>query len=106
MAEGYAIDHESLATHESDIRDVMDQVKGAVDQVRGLFDVQAFGVVGTIWATPLNAWIEAHTSCIDTAVAAGTKVADNVRSMNENYQTNEQNVAGSFTAIDGDLKGA
>ena len=104
MADGYEITHASLEKHESDIRAVMSQVKGAIDQVRDPIDVQAFGIIGMTWAGYLNLWIDAHTGCVDAAVEAGNQTADNVKAMNQNYRDNEQNVAGSFTSIHGDLK--
>jgi hypothetical protein len=102
MADGYQITHASLEKHESDIREVMSQVKGAIDTVRDPIDFQAFGIIGQSWAGYLNLWIDAHTRCVDAAVEAGNQTADNVKSMNENYKNNEDTVAKGFTAIQAD----
>ncbi|HVV25399.1 MAG TPA: type VII secretion target [Pseudonocardiaceae bacterium] len=104
MGDGYNVEPASLDKHEQDIRQVMEQVSGAVNSVRDLFDVEAFGIVGTVWATALNAWVQQHTSCIDSAVKAGNQVADSVGKMAQNYRQNEQNVAQSFTSISNDME--
>jgi hypothetical protein len=106
MADGYKIEHASLDKHEQDIRQVMEQVSSAVGTVREPFDVQAFGLVGSIWSAGLNAWITGHTGCVDSAVKAGNDVADSVKKMNENYKQNESNLAASFNAINTDNQGA
>jgi ABC-type transporter Mla subunit MlaD len=106
MGGGYEVEPTSLDQHEQDIRQVMDQVSGAMNSVRDLFDVEAFGIVGTPWATVLNAWVQQHTGCIDSAVKAGNQVADSVGKMAANYRQNEQSVAASFTAIHTDTQGA
>jgi hypothetical protein len=106
MSGGYEVQPASLDQHEQDIRQVMEQVSGAIDSVRDLFDPQAFGIIGSTWATAVNAWIQQHTSCIDSAVKAGNSVADSVGRMSQNYQQNEANVAQSFTSISGNMQGA
>jgi Excreted virulence factor EspC, type VII ESX diderm len=103
MSGGYEVQPASLNQHEQDIRQVMEQVSGAVDSVRDLFDPQAFGIIGSVWATGVNAWIQQHTSCVDSAVKAGEGVADSVAKMSQNYQQNEADVARSFTSISGDM---
>ncbi|HEX5403563.1 MAG TPA: type VII secretion target [Pseudonocardiaceae bacterium] len=103
MGDGYEVQPASLSEHEQDIRQVMEQVSGAVNSVRSVFDPQAFGIIGQVWATGLNAWIQQHTSCVDSAVKAGESVADSVAKMNQNYQQNEDDVAQSFTSISGDM---
>ena len=104
MGDGYEVSPSSLGQHESDIRQVMEQVSGAVDSVRDLFDPAAFGIIGTDWSLALNAWIQQHTGCIDSAVKAGNDTADSVGKMCANYQQNESDVAQSFTSISGDMK--
>ena len=106
MSGGYEVQPASLSEHEQDIRQVMEQVSGAVSSVRDLFDPQAFGIIGTVWATGVNAWIQQHTSCVDSAVKAGDAVADSVAKMNQNYQQNEADVAQSFTSISSNMQGA
>jgi hypothetical protein len=106
MADGYKIEHASLDKHEQDIRQIMEQVSGAVGTVREPFDVQAFGVIGSTWSWGLNDWIKGHTGCVDSAVKAGNGVADSVKKMNDNYKQNESDVAGSFTSINTDMQGA
>ena len=106
MSGGYEVQAKTLDQHESDIRQVMEQVSGAVSSVRDLFDPKAFGIIGTEWSLALNLWIQQHTSCIDAAVKAGNDVADSVGRMSQNYQHNEAAVAQSFTSINGDLQGA
>lgn len=106
MGGGYEVSTSSLDRHEQDVRQVMDQVSGALNSVRDLFDVEAFGIVGTPWATALNLWIQQHTGCIDSAVKAGNQVADSVAKMSQNYQQNERNLAQTFTSIHNDMRGA
>jgi hypothetical protein len=106
MSGGYEVTPASLGEHEQDIRQVMEQVSGAVDSVRDLFDPKAFGIIGTEWSLALNAWIGQHTSCIDSAVKAGDDVADSVAKMSQNYQQNEADVAQSFTSISNNIQGA
>lgn len=96
---GFSVDHASLDKHEQDIRQVMEQITGAVNSVRQPFDVQAFGVIGSTWSGALNDWIVGHTGCVDAAVRACAETADNVKAMNENYRQNESDTAQSFTAI-------
>jgi hypothetical protein len=105
MGDGYEVSTSTLDQHEQDIRQIMGQVSGAVDSVRDLFDPQAFGIIGTEWSMGLNAWIQQHTGCIDSAVKAASGVADSVATMSQNYQRNEADVARSFTSISGDMKG-
>jgi uncharacterized protein YukE len=93
------IDHSSLDKHAEEIKQIVEQVNGAVNQVRQLFDVKAFGIIGTVWATAVNEWVQSHTKAVDAAVQACTETADKVKSMNENYKQNETDVAQSFTAI-------
>ena len=102
-SDGYEVSPSSLDQHESDIRQVMEQVSGAVGSVRQLFDPAAFGIIGTDWSMALNAWIQQHTGCIDSAVKAGNDTADSVGKMSQNYQQNESDVAQSFNSISGDM---
>jgi hypothetical protein len=103
-SDGYEVRPSSLDQHESDIRQVMEQVSGAVDSVRDLFDPAAFGIIGTDWSMALNLWIQQHTSCIDSAVKAGNDTADSVAKMSQNYQQTETDLAQSFDSISGDMK--
>jgi hypothetical protein len=100
---GYEVESTTLDQHETDIRQIMEQVSGAMNSVRDLFDPKAFGIIGTEWALGLNLWIQQHTSCIDSAVKAANDVADSVGKMSQNYQHNEAAVAQTFTSIHSDM---
>ncbi|HEX4724538.1 MAG TPA: hypothetical protein VH333_18605 [Pseudonocardiaceae bacterium] len=99
MPEGFVVDHQSLDQHSQDIDQIMDQISEATGDAGSLWDPQAFGIIGESWAGILSIWTTSADKAIKTAVAGGKKVSDNVKSMNENYKNNEQNVAQSFNAI-------
>ncbi len=99
MADGFQVDHQSLDQHSQDISQIMDQISEATGDAGSLWDPKAFGIIGESWAGILSIWTNSADKAIKNAVAAGQKVSDNVKSMNENYKTNENNVAQSFTAI-------
>ena len=99
MTDGFLVDHQSLDQHSQDIDQIMDQISEATGDAGSLWDPQAFGIIGESWAGILSIWTTSADKAIKTAVAAGKKVSDNVKSMNENYKNNDQNIAQGFNAI-------
>ena len=98
-AGGFQVNHQSLDQHSQDIEQIMDQITEAAGDAGSLWDPQAFGIIGESWAGSLSIWTNSANNAIKTAVAAGKVVSEHVKTMNENYRTNEDNVAGSFNAI-------
>jgi len=98
-AGGFQIDHQSLDQHSQDIEQIMDQITEAAGDAGSLWDPQAFGIIGESWAGILSIWTNSANNAIKTAVAAGKVVSEHVKTMNENYKTNEDNTKRSFDAI-------
>jgi hypothetical protein len=105
MTNGFQIEHASLDQHSQDITTIMEQISGATGEAGSLWDPKAFGIIGESWAGILSIWTDAADKAIKTAVEAGHKVAGDVKSMNDRYKHNEDDIARNMNAISGGTGG-
>ena len=76
--EAMKVDFDVLGGHEGEIREIADRVQQAVDAAgtAGALDFDAFGLVGQVFAVPIQGWVDTADSFLSAAVEAGHDVAD------------------------------
>jgi Excreted virulence factor EspC, type VII ESX diderm len=86
------VDFDVLGGHEDEIREIADRVQQAVDAAgtAGALDFDAFGLVGQVFALPIQAWVDTADSFLSAAVEAGHEVADRVKTAHTAFRNHEQ----------------
>lgn len=105
---GFQVDLEALAGHEPEVRDTADKVKQAIEATgegQALFDINAFGIVGQIFAAPIQIWVSRATSFVQDLGDTGHDVADKVQAAHQALSTHEDHSKGALTAIGKDITG-
>jgi uncharacterized protein YukE len=86
------VDFDVLGGHEDEIREIADRVQQAVDAAgtAGALDFDAFGLVGQVFAVPIQGWVDTADSFLSAAVEAGHEVADRVKTAHTAFRNHEQ----------------
>ncbi|KAA2264744.1 hypothetical protein F0L68_06540 [Solihabitans fulvus] len=101
---GTEVDLEQLKQHETDVRGIAADVDTAVsasDSGGAAFDIDAFGIVGQIFALPIQGWVDAAVDFLQQAATVGHEVADRLKDSRETYQSTDQEHADNFDQICG-----
>lgn len=85
------LDFAALGGHEDEIREIADKVQQAADASRSAqaLGTDAFGLVGQIFAIPIQAWVDEADLFLAAAVAAGHEVADRVKTTHTAFTEHE-----------------
>lgn len=91
--EAMKVDFDALGGHEGEIRGIADRVQQAVEAAGSAqaLDFDAFGLVGQVFAVPIQAWVDSADGFLNSAVEAGHDVADRVKSAHTAFSEHEQN---------------
>ncbi|WP_410673426.1 type VII secretion target [Amycolatopsis sp. cmx-4-68] len=91
--EGMKVDFDVLGGHEDEIREIADRVQQAVEAAgtAGALDFDAFGLVGQVFAVPIQVWVETANGFLSDAVEAGHEVADRVKTAHTAFREHEEN---------------
>jgi hypothetical protein len=103
---GFKVDLEALAGHEPEVRDTATKIQEAIDatgEAQGLFDINAFGLVGQIFAGGIQYWVATATDFVKGLGDAGHTLADKVQGAHQALSTHEENSKGMLTAIGKDI---
>ena len=89
--EAMKVDFDVLGGHEDEIREIADRVQQAVDAAgtAGALDFDAFGLVGQVFAVPIQGWVDSADSFLSAAVEAGHDVADRVKAAHTAFREHE-----------------
>ncbi len=87
------VDFDVLGGHEDEIREIAGKVQQAVDAAgtAQALDFDAFGLVGQVFAVPIQGWVDTAESFLNAAVEAGHEVADRVKTAHTAFTEHEQN---------------
>jgi hypothetical protein len=90
---GMKVDFDVLGGHEDEIREIADKVQQALDASGSAqaLDFDAFGLVGQVFAIPIQGWVDSADKFLGDAVAAGHEVADRVKTAHGAFTEHEQN---------------
>jgi hypothetical protein len=105
MSGGFKVGLDELGAHEEEVRQIAQEVQTAVDasgEAQAAFDLNAFGLVGQVFALPIQAWISSAGDFLNAAAEAGHEVADRVQTAHTMYTEHETKTA---TLIEGIGKG-
>ncbi|MEU0789891.1 type VII secretion target [Amycolatopsis sp. NPDC005961] len=85
------VDFDVLGGHEDEIRQIADRVQQAVEAAgtAGALDFDAFGLVGQVFALPIQVWVETANGFLGDAVEAGHEVADRVKTAHTAFRDHE-----------------
>jgi len=85
------VDFDVLGGHEDEIREIAAKVQQALDAAgtAQALDFDAFGLVGQVFALPIQAWIDTADSFLAAAVEAGHEVADRVKTAHAAFREHE-----------------
>jgi hypothetical protein len=99
------VDFDVLGGHEDEIREIADRVQQAVDAAgtAQALDFDAFGLVGQVFAIPIQAWLTQADQFLDAAVEAGHDVADRVKAAHTAFREHEQHTTGLIEGIGKEL---
>jgi hypothetical protein len=99
---GFKVDLEALKGHEPEVREVADKIQQAIDasgDAQALCDINAFGLVGQVFAAPLQLWLNYCTGFVKDLGTAGHTLADKVSSAHGAISTHEDNSKKMLTAL-------
>lgn len=103
---GFQVDLEALAGHEPEVRDVADKIQQAIDaagDAHALGDINAFGLVGQVFAIPLQIWYGICTNFIKDLGTTGHTLADKVATAHQSLSTHEDNSKQMLAALGKEL---
>lgn len=85
------LDVDALGGHEDEIREIADKVQQAVDAAgtAQALDFDAFGLVGQVFAIPIQQWLTIADTFLAAAVEAGHEVADRVKTTHTAFTEHE-----------------
>jgi hypothetical protein len=99
------IDFDVLGGHEDEIREIADKVQQALDASGSAqaLDFDAFGLVGQVFAVPIQGWVDTADSFLASAVDAGHDVADRVKTAHGAFTEHEQKTKSLLEGIGKEL---
>jgi hypothetical protein len=99
------VDFDVLGGHEDEIREIAGKVQQALDAAgtAQALDFDAFGIVGQVFALPIQAWIDTADGFLESAVAAGHDVADRVKTAHTAFRDHEETTKGLIEGIGKEL---
>jgi hypothetical protein len=86
------VDFDVLGGHEDEVREIAGQVQQALDAAgtAQALDFDAFGLVGQVFAIPIQGWIDTADGFLASAVEAGHDVADRVKTAHTAFRDHEE----------------
>ncbi|WP_236789958.1 type VII secretion target [Amycolatopsis sp. GM8] len=102
MARGYQVDLQALAGHEPEVRSAADKIHEAIDatgEAGALFDINAFGLIGQIFAGGIQYWVSSATNLVKGLGDAGHDLADKVQSAHDAMSNHEDASKQKLTAL-------
>ncbi|MGW3959332.1 type VII secretion target [Amycolatopsis sp. NPDC005003] len=102
---GLRVDFDVLGGHEDEVREIAAEVQQALDAAGAAqaLDFDAFGLVGQVFALPIQAWVDTADSFLAAAVEAGHEVADRVKTAHTAFREHEQKTKGLIEGIGKEL---
>ncbi|MEA5366562.1 type VII secretion target [Amycolatopsis sp., V23-08] len=99
------VDFDVLGGHEDEIREIAGKVQQALDAAGSAqaLDFDAFGIVGQVFAVPIQAWVDTADGFLGSAVEAGHDVADRVKTAHAAFSEHEQNTKNLIEGIGKEL---
>jgi hypothetical protein len=101
-AGGFEVQPDALTAHENELRQIADQVKASIDasgSAQAALDLNAFGLVGQLFALPIQGWITTASDFLNQAAAAGQDVADKLKNANEAIGDNEDKTVALLDSV-------
>jgi uncharacterized protein YukE len=101
-AGGFEVKPDALTAHENELRQIADQVKASISasgSAQAALDLNAFGLVGQIFAIPIQGWITTASDFLDQAATAGQEVADRLKNANEAIADNENKTVALLNSV-------
>jgi hypothetical protein len=101
-APGFHVELDALSTHEDELRQIADQVKECIDasgEAQAALDLNAFGLIGQIFALPIQAWVSSATGMLNDTADAGHEVADRLKTAHGMISDNEAATTQKLTAV-------
>ncbi|MCE7008536.1 hypothetical protein LWC34_37850 [Kibdelosporangium philippinense] len=99
MPDGFAVDLNVLAAHERELKALIAGLPDAASAGANLWNPQAFGVVGMVFAQVLNRWTNDAAEYVGKVKAAGDSVADRFTAMRTAYDENDKSLKDAFTKL-------
>ncbi|MGW5717377.1 type VII secretion target [Amycolatopsis sp. NPDC003865] len=86
------VDFDVLGGHEDEVREIAGKVQQAVEAAgtAGALDFDAFGLVGQVFAVPIQGWVDSADGFLTAAVEAGHDVADRVKAAHAAFREHEE----------------
>jgi len=101
MADGFQVGLDELAAHEEEVRRIAEEVNTASEagaEGGAAFD-NAFGLVGQVFAIPIQIWVSSANHFLEAAVEAGHDVADRVKTAHTMYTEHEAKTTTLFKSL-------
>ncbi len=99
------VDFDVLGGHEDEIREIAGRVQQALDAAgtAQALDFDAFGIVGQVFAVPIQGWVDQADGLLQAAVDAGHDVADRVKTAHTAFSEHEQHTKSLIEGIGKEL---
>ncbi|MEV6897554.1 type VII secretion target [Amycolatopsis sp. NPDC051372] len=105
MAGTQQVNLTALQTHKGEVQDIGAGVKTAAEATASAqaFGDTSFGLVGQVFALPLQAYLSIASSFIDKVAASADDIADKLQQAHDHYDTHEQNTKEKVTSFGKEL---
>ncbi|MEW2503646.1 type VII secretion target [Amycolatopsis sp. NPDC047767] len=92
MAGTQQVNLTALQTHKGEVQDIGAGVKTAADATGSAqaFMDDSFGIVGQVFAAPLQLYLSVASSFIDKVASSADDIADKLQQAHDHYDANEQ----------------
>jgi uncharacterized protein YukE len=101
-AGGFEVKPDALTAHENELRQIADQVQASISasgSAQAALDLNAFGLVGQIFAIPIQGWITTASGFLNLTAAAGQEVADRLKNAKESLDDNEDKTVALLNSV-------
>jgi hypothetical protein len=100
MADGFTVGLDELTAHETEVRKIAEEVNTAIEASgagQAALD-SAFGLVGQVFALPIQIWLTTANDFMQAAADAGHEVADRLKTAHTMYTDHEAKTTALLTS--------
>ncbi|GAB3387850.1 type VII secretion target [Amycolatopsis echigonensis] len=105
MADGSKVDLPALRAHKGEVEDIAAGVHTAAQATESgqSFGDDAFGIVGQVFAMPLQIWMSVATSFVTDLAGEGDEIANLLQQAHDHYDRHEQQTVGHINGLGKEL---
>ncbi|MBN9743723.1 hypothetical protein DMP23_22030 [Amycolatopsis sp. A1MSW2902] len=105
MADGSKVDLPALRAHKGEVEDIAAGVHTAAQATESgqTFGDDAFGIVGQVFAMPLQIWMSIASSFVEDVAGKADDIADRLQQAHDHYDNHEKQTVGHINGLGKEL---